>query len=217
VRRVRAALLLLGVLVAIGAAVVYLLPIEDETCGQIFEDLYGSSHDPQLSQTSLWQCLGAIRTVRRRITGELDLEQLRAAEQAAERARQAAEKARDAAQPVRQMPPDVTRTETEAALKAQVRPSLCPELAALTGPLHSLGLLQARGDVILYTLSAECPECRYKQPPSFRWLRPDATIFCEGGGASGGDCKARVAQLQVLFEDHHQGTPAELRAWLGCP
>ncbi len=214
--RVRAAVAICGVLALAAAAVLTLMPIEDETCAQIYEDIYRRSHDPQLIQTTLWLCLGAMNTVQRRLTEDLELEKTRQVARTLEQARIAADRATDAARPVRQLPVDVSRAETEAALAAQVRPSLCPQLAALTGKQYGLSLVQARGGIVLYTLTAHCPECRANEARTFRWLRPDATTFCEGGWP-GEDCTAKFAQLQVLFQVDYSGSATELQSILGCP
>ena len=213
--RLRSALILCAVLAAVGAALLYLAPLEDETCAQVYEELYGTSHDARLVQTTLWQCFGAIRTARARINSEAELEKTRQLARALEQARVAAERATDASRPVRVLPLPPVRSENEQALIAQVRPSLCAQLAP-PAP-YSLHLVQASGDVILYSLSAECPECRFKQAPAVHWLRADGTPFCVGGGATGGDCAAKFAPLKILTQVDQQGTSASLRAWLGCP
>ena len=200
-------------LVAVGV-VLFLVPLEDQTCPQISADLVGRSN-PTLVRFTLWQCLGAIFTAAQREREDADRDRQRrilAAQRAAEFTARQVEQAELAAKlAAQQQRDDRIHAENEAALVAQVKDAACQRLANWDTVI-SLNLVHGKGDLFLFGFSADCEGCPYQHTPD--WHRSDGSHYCRPDEES---CEEKVRAVTVLFRTQRFGSSAVLRAWLGCP
>ncbi len=219
---IRALLILGGVVLLAGFALLVLVPLDEETCAQLYEERTGQrSHDAALGRSSAWDCLVTMNRLQQKAAEE---ERERLAQAARERelyadqSRLEAQQRQEAEQlAVKRKLEAQIATENEAGLLAQFRGPLCARLSTLGERSLSLSLLRAKGDVWLYSLESHCPDCRYLVQPEFTFHRLDGSVFCTGGGTGRGDCREKLAALQVLTQSDHTGSGDFLRTWLTCP
>jgi hypothetical protein len=204
-------------LVLAGTAFAFFVPLEDETCPQVAADLFGV-RDGTLIRSTLWDCVWAAQRVAIRNAGQDAEENAQREKQRAMYEAQKAEAEKRAAaqkaEAARLAKEHQAGNETEVALIAALRATVCPELR---GDRLSVGLLQAKGDLLLYQVEGSCPGCQYKREPQSRWRNVDGTVFCTTGGPIAGECDQKLAAAGLLFQTHREGPRDDLLLWLGCP
>jgi hypothetical protein len=197
-----------------------LLPLEDETCPQVYRDLYGRHPGSSLGRTTPWDCFEAIATVRRK---ERAVERAEAEDRKREPQRQA-ERERLAALAkleaekleLAKHREAVGQTEAGAALAAQFREALCPRFKENLDRQATLTLFASKAGALVYSHEFDCPGCQYLVEPGYTLQNLDGSIFCRGG-PQGSECETKLPKTQVRLRVTRFGTPQILRAWLGCP